>query len=250
MATVILAVGVGLWVNFLLPWWAGAAIGIPIALVFFRYSIDDISGVLSPTPAGALEISQWGSYEGAIRDSLLSPSLDPSQPDAMLPYAVALNQARQWVNDIKALPPWFLPDGPREQTRPGLCAAYRGFIGADSWDLDGGPKKESMAPQRAVGGGVTLAAAKSPHPLPDRPPRRGVSPLVPGQTGNVRRVYWQQSMLLLEEELCWVRCGVHGFGEVRGSAILAGEGSATEDDLVGQEFGPGDHPGPYSAQDR
>ena len=153
LATVILAVGVGLWVNFLLPWWAGAAIGIPIALVFFRYSIDDISGVLSPTPAGALEISQWGSYEGAIRDSLLSPSLDPSQPDAMLPYAVALNQARQWVNDIKALPPWFLPDGPREQTRQGLHAAYRGFIGADSWDLDGGPKKESMAPQRAVGGG-------------------------------------------------------------------------------------------------
>ena len=153
LATVILAVGLGLWVNFLLPWWVGTAIGIPIALVFFRYSIDDISGVLSPTPAGALEISQWGSYEGAIRDSLLSPSLDPSQPDAMLPYAVALNQARQWVNDIKTLPPWFLPDGPREQTRQGLYAAYRGFIGADSWDLDGGPKKESMAAQRAVGGG-------------------------------------------------------------------------------------------------
>ncbi len=153
LATVILAVGVGLWVNFLLPWWAGTAIGIPIALFFFRYSIDDTSGVLSPTPAGALEISQWGSYEGAIRDSLLSPSLDPSQPDAMLPYAVALNQARQWVNDIKALPPWFLPDGPREQTKQGLYAAYRGFVGADSWDLDGGPKKESMAAQRAVGGG-------------------------------------------------------------------------------------------------
>ena len=153
LATVILAVGVGLWVNLLLPWWAGAAIGIPIALVFFRYSIDDISGVLSPTPAGAIEISQWGSYEGSIRDSLVSPSLDPSQPDPILPYAVALNEARQWVNDIKALPPWFLPDGPREQTRQGLYAAYRGFIGADSWDLDGGPKKESMAPQRAVGGG-------------------------------------------------------------------------------------------------
>ena len=153
LATVILAVGVGLWVNLLLPWWAGAAIGIPIALVFFRYSIDDISGVLSPTPPGALEISQWGSYEGSIRDSLVSPSLDPSQPDPILPYAVALNEARQWVNDIKALPPWFLPDGPREQTRQGLYAAYRGFVGADSWDLDGGPKKESMAAQRAGGGG-------------------------------------------------------------------------------------------------
>ena len=48
LATVILAVGVGLWVNFWLPWWAGAAIGIPIALVFYHYSVDDISG--SPEP--------------------------------------------------------------------------------------------------------------------------------------------------------------------------------------------------------
>ncbi len=38
--------------------------------------------------------------------------------------------------------------------------------------------------------------------------------LVPSQTGNVRRVYWRQLMLLLEEKLCWVRCGVHGFGKV------------------------------------
>ena len=153
LATVILAVGVGLWVNFWLPWWAGAAIGIPIAFVFYCYSIDDISGVLSPTPAGALEISQWWSFEGSIRDGLVSPSLDPSQPDPRLPYAVALNQARQWVSNINALPPWFLPDGPREQTRQGLYAAYRGFIGADSWDLDGGPKKESMSTQIAGGGG-------------------------------------------------------------------------------------------------
>ena len=152
LATVILAVGVGLWVNFWLPWWAGAAIGIPIAFVFYCYSIDDISGVLSPTPAGALEISQWWSFEGSLRDGLVSPSLDPSQPDPKLPYAVALNQARQWVSNINALPPWFLPDGPREQTRQGLYAAYRGFIGADSWDLDGGPKKESMSTQIAGGG--------------------------------------------------------------------------------------------------
>ena len=153
LATVILAVGVGLWVNFWLPWWAGAAIGIPIAFVFYCYSIDDISGVLSPTPAGALEISQWWSFEGSIREGLVSPSLDPSQPDPMLSYAVALNQARQWVSNINALPPWFLPDGPREQTRQGLYAAYRGFIGADSWDLDGGPKKESISTQIAGGGG-------------------------------------------------------------------------------------------------
>ena len=143
LATVILAGGVGLWVNFWLPWWAGAAIGILIAVVFLGYAFDDTSGRLNPTPAGALEISQWWSFAGSIRDGLVSPSLDPSQPDPMLPYAVALNEARQWVTNSNALPPWFLPDGPREQTRQGLYAAYRGFMGADSWDLDGGPKRKS-----------------------------------------------------------------------------------------------------------
>ena len=143
LATVILAVGVGLWVNLWLPWWAGAAIGIPLAVVFLGYAFDDTSGRLNPTPAGALEISRWWSFAGSIRDGLVSPSLDPSQPDPMLPYAVALNEARQWVSNINALPPWFLPDGPREQTRQGLYGAYRGFMCADSWDLDGGPKKKS-----------------------------------------------------------------------------------------------------------
>ena len=143
LATVILAVGVGLWVSFWLPWWAGAAIGIPIAFVFYSYSIDDLSGFLSPTPAGALESSQWWSFQGSLREGLVAPTLDPSQPDPMLPYAVALNQAGQWFSNINYLPLWFLPDGPREQTQQGLYAAYLGFIGADSWDLDGGPKKKS-----------------------------------------------------------------------------------------------------------
>ena len=143
LATVILAVGVGLWVNLWLPWWAGAAIGIPIAVAFLDYAFDETSGRLNPTPAGVLEISQWWSFAGSIRDGLVSPSLDPSQPDPMLPYAVALNEARQWITNSNALPPWFLPDGPREQTRQGLYAAYRGFMGADSWDLDGGPKRKS-----------------------------------------------------------------------------------------------------------
>ena len=153
LATVILAVGVGLWVNLWLPWWAGVAFGFPIACVFLLYAIDDLSGVLSPTPAGALEISRWWAFKGSIRDGLVSPSLDPSQPDPMLPYAVALNQAGQWIININAVPPWFLPDGPREQTRQGLHGAYRNFIGADSWDLDGGPKTKTFSHRSSGGGG-------------------------------------------------------------------------------------------------
>ena len=146
----------GLWVNFWLPWWAGAAVGIPIAVVFLVYAFDDTSGRLIPTPAGLLEISRWAAFSLSIGDRRVSPSLDPSQPDPLLPCAVALNQASQWVNDINALPPWFLPGGPREQTPGGLYTAYRGFIGADSWDLLGGPQQKVL---------VTLY----PHP---RWPRR------------------------------------------------------------------------------
>ena len=112
LASVILALGVGLWVNFWLPWWAGAAVGIPIAVVFLVYAFDDTSGRLIPTPVGLLEISRWAAFSRSIGDGRVSPSLDPSQPDPLLPYAVALNEASQWVNDINALPPWFLPAGP------------------------------------------------------------------------------------------------------------------------------------------
>lgn len=99
----------------------------------------------------------WWAFKGSIRDGLVSPILDPSQPDPMLPYAVALNEARQWVNHIRAVPPWFLPDGPREQTRQGLHGAYRGFIGADSWDLQGGPNIKSMSTTQGGGGGGDAA---------------------------------------------------------------------------------------------
>ena len=157
LASVILGFGVGLWVNIWLPWWADVAIGFPIACVFFGYAFDETSGRLNPTPAGALEISRWWAFKGSIRDGLVSPILDPSQPDPMLPYAVALNEARQWVNHIRAVPPWFLPDGPREQTRQGLHGAYRGFMGADSWDLEGGPNIKSMSTTQGGGGGGDAA---------------------------------------------------------------------------------------------
>ena len=85
LATVILAVGVGLWVNFWLPWWAGAAIGFPIACVFLLYAIDDISGVLSPTPAGALEISRWWAFKGSLREGLVSPLWTTASPTPCYP---------------------------------------------------------------------------------------------------------------------------------------------------------------------
>ena len=143
LASVILAVGVGLWVNFWLPWWAGVAIGIPIAVVFLLdYAFDDDLRTPDPHPGRVTRDEPMGGPSPDRSETAAGRpnSLDPSQPDPLLPYAVALNEASQWVNDINAVPPWFLPEGPREQTPGGLYAAYLGFIGADSWDLLRRPK--------------------------------------------------------------------------------------------------------------
>ena len=140
-----------------------------------------------PTPAGLREISLWSAFGRSIGNRRVSPSLDPSQPDRLLPYAVALNEARQWINEINALPPWFLPDAPGEQTREGLYAAYRGFIGADSWDLDGGPKIKTFSPRSGpggdAGGGRTGRFQSAHNCLPAAGFGTGRSPR-PGPGGN------------------------------------------------------------------
>ena len=152
-AAVILAIGVGLWVNLLFPWWVGAAVGIPAALGFLYWALDDTVGRVNPTPEGALEIRRWLAFGGSLRGGRVSPSQHPLQPDPLLPYAVALDSAAQWINDNNAVPPWFLPGGAREQTRHDLYMAYRGFIGADTWDLTGGPKIKSSRSSSSGGGG-------------------------------------------------------------------------------------------------
>ena len=151
LATVILAVGVGLWVNLWLPWWAAAAIGIPIAVVFLDYAFDRTSGRLNPTPAGALEISQWWSFAGSIRDGLVSPTLDPSQPDPMLPYAVALNEARQWITNSNALPPWFLPRRAQGTDPTGPLRRLPRFHGRRLLGPGGRPKEKIQPFQGLVG---------------------------------------------------------------------------------------------------
>ena len=147
LATAIFALGVGLWVNLWLPWWAGAGIAIVPAFLFGGVALDSSAGRLIPTQTGAHEMSRWSSFGTSLALKHVSPSLDPSQPDPLLPYAVALDAAERWVNHTDAVPPWFLPRG------PGRYYAYRGFIGADSWDLSGGPKIKAYESSRGGGGG-------------------------------------------------------------------------------------------------
>ena len=150
LAAVIFAIGVGFWVYLWLPWWAGVVVRIPAVMLFLFWAWDDMVGRVTPTQAGVIEIGRWFAFDESLQKGRVSPSPHPRQPDPMLPYAVALNSAAQWINDNNALPPWFRPGGPREQTREGLYAAYRGFIGADTWNLIGSP---SIKSSRSSGGG-------------------------------------------------------------------------------------------------
>ena len=152
LAAIIVGLGLGLWVNlFFSPWWAGTAAGVLAALVFGMFAIDSPAGRIAPTELGALEISRWRGFDKSINDGLVNP--DPDQNDPLLPYAVALNSAGRWIYEINAIPPWFRLPSFQAQIPQNRQRAYLGFIGADSWALDGGPKIKANLPSSGGGGG-------------------------------------------------------------------------------------------------
>ena len=154
LAAIVVGLGLGLWVNlFFSPWWAGTAAGALAALVFGMIATDSPGGRITPTESGALEISRWWGFEKSLSDRLVTPDLDPDQNDPLLPYAVALNAAGRWIDEIMTLPPWFRLAATEEQTPQNRHRAYRGFIGADTWDLIGGPNIKAELPSRGGGGG-------------------------------------------------------------------------------------------------
>ena len=156
LAAIIVGFGLGLWVNlFFPPWWAGTAAGVVAALVFGLIATNSPAGRIAPTESGALEISRWRGFDKSINDDLVNPDLDPDQQqnNPLLPYAVALNSASRWIYDINAIPPWFRLPSFQAQIPQNRQSAYLGFIGADTWALDGGPKIKANLPSSGGGGG-------------------------------------------------------------------------------------------------
>ena len=154
LATILVGLGLGFWVHLIFsPWWAGTAAGGLAALVFGIFAIDSPAGRIAPTELGALEISRWAGFKTSLREGYVNLYLDPDRNDPLLPYAVALDAARRWVNEFNTLPPWFHLHSSEAETPQNLHRAYRGFIGADSWDLDGGPKIKANLPSSGGGGG-------------------------------------------------------------------------------------------------
>ena len=136
LAGALMGVGSGFWAALWLDqWWANALIGAFAGLVYGLMAPSIRTGMLKPTPAGALEISQWLGWKEFMAGS--APPGARNQPDPVLAYAAAFNVSQPWLDVAAAAPPWFGSGGESSLRGADLDAAYRAFMHAPEWYLDG-----------------------------------------------------------------------------------------------------------------
>ena len=139
VASILTGVGSGFWAALWLDaWWANALIGVFAGLVYSFVTVQMTmprTGMLKPTPAGALEISQWLGWKASMAGS--APHGAWSQSDPMLPYAVGFDVAQPWLDVTASAPPWFGSRGESSLRGDDLDAAYRAFMHAPEWWLAG-----------------------------------------------------------------------------------------------------------------
>ncbi len=140
VACTLTGVGSGLWAALWLDqWWANALIGafagLAYSFVTEPTSMGIRTGMLKPTQAGALEISQWLGWKASMAGS--APPGARSQSDPMLAYAVAFNVAQPWLDVAASAPPWFGSGSASSLQGADLDAAFHAFLHAPEWWLTG-----------------------------------------------------------------------------------------------------------------
>ena len=138
VASILTGVGGGFWAALWLDqWWANVLIGAFAGLAYSFVTLPSgiRTGMLKPTPAGTLEISQWLDWKASMAGT--SPPGARSQSDPMLAHAVAFNVAQQWLDVAASAPPWFGSRGQSSLRGADLDAAYRAFMHAPEWWLTG-----------------------------------------------------------------------------------------------------------------
>ena len=140
VASILTGVGSGFWAALWLDqWWANVLIGAFAGLLYSFLALPSgmglRTGMLKPTPAGALEISQWLGWKASMAGP--SPPGARSQSDPMLAHAVAFNVAQPWLDVAASAPPWFGSSGESSLRGAELDAAYRAFMHAPEWWLTG-----------------------------------------------------------------------------------------------------------------
>ncbi len=163
LAGVLMGVGSGLWAALWLDhWWANALIGAFTGLVYGLMAPSIRTGMLKPTPAGALEISQWLGWKESLTGS--APTGTRDQSDPILAYAVALNAAQPWLDVAASAPPWFVSEGESSLRGADLDAAYHAFMHAPQWWLTG---RSGDAAKAAAGMGYELELDRLELESPD-----------------------------------------------------------------------------------
>ena len=135
LAGALMGVGSGLWMAlWLSQWWANSLVGALMGCIYWLIATPN-TGMLLPTEAGAYEIGQWL----GLKESLPGPDREAGRdgPDSMLAYAIALDEARPWLDISVPAPPWFGSGEAASLSASDLNVAYHGFMSAPAWGLAG-----------------------------------------------------------------------------------------------------------------
>ena len=135
LAGALMGVGSGLWMAlWLSQWWANSLVGGLMGCIYWLIATPN-TGMLLPTEAGAYEIGQWL----GLKESLPGPDREAGRdgPDSMLAYAIALDEARPWLDVSVPAPPWFGSGEAASLSASDLNVAYHGFMSAPAWGLAG-----------------------------------------------------------------------------------------------------------------
>ena len=135
-ACVLTGAGSGFWAALWLgQWWVNVLIGVFAGFVysFITTKMSIRTGMLTPTPSGALEIGQWLGW----KESMAASPDAWGRSDPMLPYAVGMNVAQPWLDVTAKAPPWFGSGSASALRGADLDAAYHAFMHAPEWWLTG-----------------------------------------------------------------------------------------------------------------
>ena len=179
------------WVSW--PQWANLASSVVGGIIFgVIYAVvvkPSRIGHITPTRAGIQEISRWL----ALKESLpqFDPLSDADRSDSLLPYAIAFDEAKRWLQDNNPAPFWFNAINLQEYTLnqngddatakplvpfairrssddqnliPDNDESYHAFMSARGWGLSGRSSRAAEAalreqdnprysPPRSSGGG-------------------------------------------------------------------------------------------------
>lgn len=164
LASLLTGLGSGFWAALWLDqWWANVLIGLFVGLVYSFLALPSgiRSGMVKPTSAGVAEIGRWIAWKDNLAATGSAISRDQSDP--MFAHAVAFNAAQAWLNVSASAPPWFGSGGASTLSSDDLDAAWRAFLHAPEWWLEG--RSDDAAKAAAQYGYELELEALGPLPL-------------------------------------------------------------------------------------